>query len=82
MGLYDVRMRRRDPERAAVEPPRWQTRAEAAAYARLSIRSIDRARARGELPASRIGGTGRYRYLRADLDAWIGRGRLQLAVSR
>lgn len=67
---------------AAVERSPWMLRPEAAAYARVHPVTLDRARKRGELTASRVGGNGRYRYHRADLDRWLGVGRLRLSGER
>ena len=51
----------------------WLTRAEAAAYARCSLATIDRAVRRGELRSVIIGGDhGRLRRFRREwLDAWL-----------
>lgn len=65
---------------APVEHSPWYTRASAARYAHVSPRTVDEARRRGELVASRIAGRGRHRYHRADLDRWIGGGRLHLVI--
>lgn len=52
--------------------PDWQTKQEAAIYARVSVRTVERAQASGML---RAGGTpGRRLYRAADLDAWIAQG--------
>ena len=58
----------------ATDPPHWMRRREAASYARVTAQTIDRARQVGALVGSRLGGTGRYRYRRADLDRWLGGG--------
>jgi excisionase family DNA binding protein len=55
----------------------WLTRAEAAAYAKVHPDTLDVARRRGTINASRAGGNGRYRYHRTDLDRWLGGGRLR-----
>jgi hypothetical protein len=70
----------RDRNRAEVagELSPWLTRAEAAAYAKIHPETLDEARRRGAVAASRAGGTGRYRYHRADLDRWIGGARLRV----
>lgn len=75
-------MRSRDRHRTAVaaagELSPWLTRAEAAAYAKVNPDTLDEARKRGDLTASRPGGMGRFRYHRADLDRWLSGGRLRL----
>jgi len=62
---------------AARESP-WYARSGAAAYAQVHPRTLDEARRRGELVASRIAGRGRFRYHRGDLDRWIGAGRFRV----
>lgn len=65
---------------APVERSPWYTRSEAAEYAQVSPRTVDEARRRGELVASRIAGRGRHRYHRSDLDRWLGGGGRLLRV--
>lgn len=50
-------------------PPEFATPAEAAAYTRLSIRTLRRAVAEGRLTAYRVGGRPRFRY--ADLSGFV-----------
>ena len=70
-------MRHPDPAAAASNSP-WMTRAEAAAYAKVNPEYLDEARRTGAVVASRIGGSGRFRYHRRDLVAWLGGNRLRV----
>jgi len=58
--------------RTPPRPPEFATPSEAAAYTRLSIRTLRRAVADGRLPAYRVGGRPRFRY--RDLSHFVGSG--------
>ena len=45
----------------------WMTRAEVAAYLKVSVKTVDRRTKTGELPARRVGRS--VRYLKAEIDA-------------
>lgn len=72
-----MKQQRPSPAIIAEQSP-WYTRAEAAAYAKVHPETLDEARRSGVLSASRAGGSGRFRYHRADLDVWCGGGRLRV----
>ncbi len=58
-------------------PTEFFTKSEAASYTRLSARTLDAAKARGDLPFYRIGAR-KVLFKRGDLDKWLAPCRVEI----